>query len=410
MNKHIVFLAGRYTPEISANVNCIKNVICELIQRDYKISIVCASSTQNGLDKVDGVTVHRIKYTNYASRLSACKSKIGRSILVLGHFLKSVLLLPIYPNVTPSITNKVYKKLLEIQKNEGIDCVISVYQPYFPIKAALKFKKKFKSTPIVGYYLDVMKGANKPFGTTQQFYEILCDKAQKKDFSELDKLLLPECSRMYYDINYYSEHHGKMIYLNFPTLLRKSFVGEKVNRSMSLVYAGTTNKIYRNPARLIRLCTRLKEFYPDLVFHLYGSSDMRDELIQLALQSKGAFIYHGVVKKDIADMALQQADYLVNFGNNVSGMVPSKIFELISTGKSILHFTPGLADSSVRYLSQYPKSYIFDYQESDEELCTKIEGVFNKPVVDIDFDTIERLFLSATPRAVAEKIIEVIKE
>ena len=359
---------------------------------------------------VDDEVVHRIKYTNYASRLSDCKSKLKKFFLVLLHFLKSIILLPFYPNVTPSITHKAYKKLLEIQGNEGIDCLISVFHPYFPIKAAPKFKRKYNAIPVVGYYLDVMKGANKPFGTTQHFFEMLCDKAQKKDFAELDKVLLPECSRMYYDNKYYSEHHEKMTYLNFPTLLRENFVGENVDRSMNLVYAGTTNKIYRNPVRVIGLCTRLKEYYPNLAFHLYGASDMKDELRQLDTQSNGAFIYQGVVKKDVADLALRQADYLVNFGNNVSGMVPSKIFELISTGKPIIHFTPGTMDSSVEYLSKYPKSHILNYRESEEELLSKIKAVFETPVIDIDFDIIEGIFFSATPNAVAEKITEVIKE
>lgn len=410
MKKHIVFVVGRYTPEYSANVNCIKNVISELEQQDFKISIVCASTTHTGVDVVDNAVVHRIQYTNYASRLSACKSKMKKRVLVLGHFLKSVLLLPFYPNVTPSITCKVYRKLLEIQRSEGIDCLIGVFQPYFPIKASLKFKKAYKSIPVVGYYLDVMKGTNKPFGTTQHFFEMLCDKAQKKDFSKLDRVLLPECSWMYYDTEYYLELREKMIYLNFPTLLKENFIGETVKCSMNLTFAGTTNKIYRNPTKAIRLFTRLKEFYPNLVFNLYGGSNMRDELKQLESQSDGAFVYHGTVNKDVADTAIQQADYLVNFGNDVSGMVPSKIFELISTGKSIIHFTPGNEDSSVEYLNKYPKTHIMSYQESEEELLLKMKNVFDAKTIDIDFDTIERLFFSATPKAVAEKITAVMEE
>lgn len=408
MKKHIVFILEKYTPEYSANVNCIRNIVNELKQHDVKISVVCASNTTTGLDIIDGVTVHRIKYVNYASRLSTCESRFKKGLLVFGHLVKSVFLLPWYPNVTPFITNKVYKKLLDIQKNEQIDCVIGVFQPYFPIKSALKFKHKFKTIPVIGYYLDVMKGANKPFGTTQNFFEMLCDKSQKKDFAKFNKIFLPECSKVYYDIDYFAEYHGKIKYMNFPTLLKEYFTGEKINQSINLVYAGTTNNIYRNPTRAIKLFIQLKEIYPDMVFHLYGDSNMKYELKQLEAQSNGAFVYHGMVKKDEADVALQQADYLVNFGNNVRGMVPSKIFELIATGKSILHFTSGYGDSSLEYMQKYPKAKIIDYQNTDQEIISDLLNVLKEKRTHIDYNAIEKIFYTATPRAVSEEIFKIV--
>ena len=411
MKKHIVIILEGYTPDSSANINCIKNIVRELLkQEDVKISIVCASHTTTGLDTIDGTVVHRIKYRNYASKLSGCTSKLKKRFLILGHFFKSVLLLPLYPNVTPSITNKVYKELIKIQNTEGIDCLISVYQPYFPIKAALKFKKKFYSIPVIGYYLDVMKGANKPFGTTQRFFEMLCDRSQKKDFAKLDKIFLPECSKVYYDIKYFSEYHSKFKYLNFPTLLKEYFSGEKDSDSLNFVYAGTTNHAYRNPLRAINLLIKAHEHYHNIVFHLYGDSDMKDELKQLEIQSNGAFVYHGLVKKEVADNAIQQADYCVNFGNNVSGMVPSKIFELIATGKSIIHFTSGSGDSSLEYLRKYPKAIIIDYQETDEEILPNLIDALQEKRIYIDYDSIERIFYTATPKAVSNEIVKIIEK
>lgn len=410
MKKHIVFIVGSYAPEYSANVNCIRNVVRELKQQDVKISVVCASHTTTGLDIVEDIFVHRIKYRTYASRLSACKTKLGKKLLILGHFLKSVVLLPQYPNVTPSIANKVYKKLLDIQMNEQIDCVIGVFQPYFPIKSALKFKKKFKTIPVIGYYLDVMKGANKPFGTTQSFFEMLCDKSQKKDFAKLDKIFLPECSKIYYDIDYFFEFHDKIKYINFPTLLKEYYTGGNDSSTLNMVYAGTTNHVYRNPVRAINLIMKAHEYYPSIVFRLYGDSDMKDELKQLEMKSKGAFVYHGIVPKAVADVAIQQADYCINFGNDFRGMVPSKIFELIATGKSILHFTPGAGDSSLEYLQKYPKAKIMDYRDTDQEILSNLLNVLKEERIHIDYDSIERIFYTATPRAVSEEIISIVKK
>lgn len=408
MQKHIVFVMGKYVPESTANVNCIKNVVQVLKEQNYRVSIVSVSNIKTGTDIVDNASVHRIKYIDYASKLRNCKSKIRKSFLIIWHFIKSVFLLPFYPNVTPLISYKVYKNLIDIQNSEGIDCVIGVFRPYFSINALLRFKRKFPNIPAIGYYLDVMMGANKPLGSTQWLFEKLCYSAQKRDFSQLDKIFLPECSKMYYEIDLFSPYKDKIVYLNFPTLLKENYTGETQSTSMNLVYAGTTNSIFRNPKRAIEIFIKLKKRYPKLKFHLYGPSDMAHELKQLEKHAEGAFIYHGAVSKNEADAALQQADYCINFGNNVSGIVPSKIFELISSGKSIVHFTPGITDASLEYLKKYPKAHIIDYNKSDEEIISEMTNIFQIKRTDIDYNIIEQLFYSATPKAVSDKIIEII--
>lgn len=401
---------GKYVPENSANVNCIKNVVCVLNKQNYRVSIVSVSHIRTGLDIVDDVMVHRIKYTDYASKLQVCDSKIKKLMLIFGHFIKSVFLLPLFPNVTPLISYRVYKNLINIQKSEGIDCVIGVFRPYSSINAMFWFKRKYPYIPAIGYYLDIMMGANKPLGIPKWLFEKLCYAAHKKDFSKMDKIFLPEYSKIYYKTDRFAPYKDKIVYLNFPTLLKENYTGETQSTSMTLVYAGTTNSIYRNPKRAINIFIKLKKRYPDLVFHLYGSSDMADELKKLEELSGGAFVYHGIVKKEEADTALRQADYCINFGNNVSGMVPSKVFELISSGKSIIHFTPGVMDSSLEYLMKYPKTHIIDYSKSDEEIIIDLLDALQKERQNIDYNTIEQLFYSATPQAVSDKIIEIVAE
>ena len=91
-------------------------------------------------------------------------------------------------------------------------------------------------------------------------------------------------------------------------------------------------------------------------------------------------------------------------------MVPSKVFELISSGKSIIHFTPGVMDSSLEYLMKYPKTHIIDYSKSDEEIIIDLLDALQKERQNIDYNTIEQLFYSATPQAVSDKIIEIVAE
>lgn len=404
MEKHIVFVMGRFLPERSANVNCIENIIAEMQESGYQITVVCSSALKSEKTCIDKTDVYRTQYISYAHKLSRCKSLVLRKFLVLGHFLKSVFVLPIYPNVTPLITYKTYKKIVEIHENKKIDCVIGVFQPYFPIGAILKFKKKFTNIPVIGYYLDVMKGTNKPFGITQKMFEKMCDMTQTRDFSRLDRVILPECSRVYYESEKYAAVKEKISYLNFPTLLKKNYIGENATDSLVFAFAGTTNRIYRNPTRAIEIFLKLAMRKPGLTFHLYGASDMVKELKEFEKCSNGAFVYHGVVSKERADAVLKMADFCVNFGNDVLGMVPSKVFEMISLGKSIVHFTPGSTDSSSYYMKKYKKAHVVDVKKADEKIISELLDFMNKEKMDISFDEIENTFYSATPRAVACEI------
>ena len=406
--KNIVFVLEKYSPERSANVSCVENIIDVLKKEDCKITVICASEIKTGIDSIDGIEIHRIKHIPYGSKLNRCSSAVKKGFLKLIHFIKSVFVLPIYPNVTPVVSCKVFKRPIDIHRKHKIDCVICVFQPYFPVAAALMFKRLYSDISVLGYYLDVPKGANRPFGVPQSVFEKLCDNSQVRDFLKYDAVILPECSKMYYENEKYERFRNKIVYLNFPTFLKSNYVGDKSSDSLNFVYAGTTDSVYRNPLFSLSIFMELRKYRPELQFHLYGRSDIVDELRDIEKKTDGAFVYHGIVSKEEADLAIRNADYCVNYGNNVAGMVPSKVFELISTGKSIIHFTPGDSDSSKKYLEKYEKAHIVDCQRTNEEIVADFISFLDSEKTEIPYSALESIFYSATPEAVAKEILKMV--
>ena len=59
---------------------------------------------------------------------------------------------------------------------------------------------------------------------------------------------------------------------------------------------------------------------------------------------------------------------VINLGNTVINQIPSKIFELISSGKPIINFYFSKDDPSLKYFAKRPMCYSFnlsDYSETD---------------------------------------------
>ena len=58
----------------------------------------------------------------------------------------------------------------------------------------------------------------------------------------------------------------------------------------------------------------------------------------------------GRVSHTVAIQYMSEADFLLNIGNSISSMVPSKIFEYISTGKPIISIYSNINDSSQYFI------------------------------------------------------------
>lgn len=138
--------------------------------------------------------------------------------------------------------------------------------------------------------------------------------------------------------------------------LREARVGYST-AAKKLVYVGTLYPELRSPDYLLRLLEhliRMPEFN-NLEMHFYGGCAGSDSLFgnYTTLIGKNV-VAHGIVPREQALMAMQEADVLVNIGNQTPVQLPSKLVEYIWAGRPILNIASHESDSAAAYLDGHP--------------------------------------------------------
>lgn len=400
----IVFLLGKYYPETDANIICCNNIISKLQSDGNKVIVIAGTEDESSYGFVNGVEVYRVKNIESEKYNNRLKSKgIKKTAYKIARMVKSFIGISKFPDVEPQFSKSLFQVLERICEEQQVDCIIGAFRPYSTIKAMLLHKKNHSesNTKYVGYYLDVLGGAVKPFGAPKHLYDRLCVSADYKTFESLDTVLMAENGRIYYDKPLFDRVKEKIHYINFPMLVLKQ--GSTVsNNKRVFTYIGYLDKDYRNPTFVIKLFNQLSSEGYDLKLHLYGTSNMDDDISNLVDDT--ATFYHGRLNRDDVEQTLLDSDVLVSFGNNISGIVPSKIFELIGYKKPILHIVKDENDSSIQYMRDYPNSYILYENSGFDNAKDQVLSFLSRRESFMTDDYITRTFYSATPEA-STKII-----
>lgn len=118
-------------------------------------------------------------------------------------------------------------------------------------------------------------------------------------------------------------------------------------------------------------------------------------------------IYDQISHKEAVKL-VANADILVNFGNNIKEMTPSKIFEYMSYGKPIISTMPISDEPSAVYLRKYPISYLLEYNAIDyEREAIKLEEYINENIGKrIDFKLVKKIFYKNMPSHFCDVVIK----
>ena len=128
-----------------------------------------------------------------------------------------------------------------------------------------------------------------------------------------------------------------------------------------LFFAGSMPRNIRNPSFFLRLFGKMKE--ANIHLYIAGRSDYIREIKTLAQYDKRIHLL-GILPHEQIQRMYREADYLVNIGNNVEGMIPSKIFEYMSFGKPIVSTYRIKNDPCVEYLKCYGRAVLINEKES----------------------------------------------
>ena len=186
------------------------------------------------------------------------------------------------------------------------------------------------------------------YGWLNRWYE-------RKVFSQADVISVtnPQTQQRYAED--FPESATKLLVI--PPLLSLPKSGAKSTVPGRLVYIGTMYRNIREPGFLLELFRRaLKaDLSHDTELHCYGDvSSCLDIIAGYApLLGKRVF-FHGVVSREVAAQALDEAHFLINIGNETTYQLPSKVVEYAATGKPVINLAKSRMDSSVGFFAAYP--------------------------------------------------------
>lgn len=360
----------------SPNTICVKEVINELEKKGHK----CRIETKYGTAyKTNSSGYVDIKENNFILR-----SKLGYRIAILLSYFT-------WPRVVFDSIRSFNKYVKQAINEERPDCLIAYCNSYESLLVASKMKRlygnKFK---YIAYFLDsILSG---PCSTIMSLkrHDKLAIRAEYKVLSNADGIVMMKAAEKKY--NYFStdlKYFEKIKFLDLPLYIPKQI--NTVNRTnfpqeqFVLLFAGSMPFNIRNPHYLLDVLSKLS--LKNVHAYFAGTSDYMEVLNQYT-KSFPNIHYIGLLNHEQVLSYLQESDILVNIGNNLSGMVPCKIFEYMSIGKPILTTIKIDDDPSIIYYNRYGNCLVLN-ERCDVDLSVKqiekyvqlvIENKVNTPI------------------------------
>jgi len=410
---NIVFVINSYYPEMSAPAACMDKYI-QILKFEHSIDII------NPLNRIDPaplnddlIRVHEVYSWLWKCRIY-CEEKIRNkehvgfySFLMKAFKFKSFITSPFYyPSSMKWQLNKFSKVLEKIYLEKSIDVVISVSDPICCALSVLKFKKRHPEVKWINCFMD-------PFTFQPSKYRYVIFKNLRREKNYRNEVEIYNTA----DFNLFTEELYKMALSKFnqkpeKTYLMKYILNEIPSSTVStiheavdkirMVYAGTFLKDKRNPKYCLSVLSQMPEVELDMYIHFSNCDDVISQYLSKSIRRLSS-----VDRKRYCEIITNEYDILLNLGNNFSLQIPSKFYELISTGRPIVNFYQ-LKDSQYDMIERYPLGLNVGLNEADADIkiltfCKKMIGK------RLSFKEVEQLFPEhslETQYTIIKKLIE----
>ena len=387
---NIVVLTGPYHPVMGPASSCI-NIYIQKLKYKHNVIILCQkSSSKKNTFYDEKISVHYI--TNFVNNIRCFCSdykcnKIVNLLLILVRlygFIKSFFS---YPTRKSWLIDKYYNKLCELEKDLHIDLIISVSNPVCTHLAVKKYKKKNNSFKWITYNTD-------PFTYYTKSYKNVFDVKKRfvKNYkTEKSYYLDSDCNIFTEELYNHSLKKFKLLHVNnicFPYVLTDFNISilksESDNKLCKLVYAGSFNKEIRNPDYALSILKEVK----GICVQLYQSGDC-NEIIKKHSCSH-IKVFNTLTRSNYINLILGEADILINIGNSSRLQAPSKMLELLSTGKPIVNFYI-YKNSHYDMINHYPLGLNIGIDEVNpvkliEDFCFVMKGK------RLSYDKVKQIF------------------
>ena len=385
---HIVVLTGYYYPYTVPPAGCAKHYLLELAKK-HEVEIVCPPSnthyTQtlvkddikiNYINSLPNKVLSYIKTNQEEHRLPIITKFLFNVYRGL-RFLKGLVCIAPYETslITPYI-----KRLAAINRKTKIDLLISVSFDFYTHAAALEFKKAHSEIKWITYSTDPLAYSEvNPIERwkLQTAIHIEHDVYTLCDFCITTEEMVKNI------VEDYQISSEKVLGLPFLLLDKPLKLASQKKERPLIVYAGYLYYEIRNPRTMLEVFSRIKDV--DLHLHVTGDRHIRQMLTQ---KFPNNIVIDGLISRDKYLEKISEANVLINMCNTVKLQAPSKLTELVSTGKPIINFYYN-QDSGYRMIEKYPLGINIpngmDYDEAAAKVATFIKEN-NGKMIPFDID------------------------
>jgi glycosyltransferase involved in cell wall biosynthesis len=355
---HVIVVTGYYYPFLPPPGRCISPYIDNLALT-HELEIICSVYDRrfsddfiNGnirLNFVDGFSNKMKSYihTNRALDKHPIKTSMVSWIYRAGRFLFSWFKKDAYED--SSMVKPMYDRLEKLHKDRSIDVVISVSFPFYSHVAAYKFKQKHPEVRWVTFTTDPF--AYNEANPVADYKRRRAIALEQKIYDTCDYCISTE--ELYANlIDDFKIDSSKVLKLPFllttnPTDDNTPKTQER-SKPVEILYAGYLYHKIRNPKLMMEVFCSL----PDINFNMNVAGD-RICRKYLAGQFPSHIKIRGLVSREKYLELLTVNDVFVNLSNTIRLQAPSKLLELVSTGKPIINFYHH-EDSGYHIVEKYP--------------------------------------------------------
>lgn len=394
----------------SASGLCIINDAVELKKRGWNVDIITCGTKDYSKNNA-GINFYYINPKLFIHNQKRARGKYKKKFWENMYRLQVLFYSLVWPLNAPIFVCRLKKMVDSIIKNNSYDAVVPVYTQIDALLAVYWIKKKNSSFKAIAYFIDSLSAGPKPRLLSKRGKLNRGLKWEKQLCSIMDGIVYMESSRSHHekfskDFDYYE----RTVFLDIPAFVRRFVrdkeIEKKNNEKIIITYVGSMPLRIRNPEYAFRVLSSLQGVNVEI--RVIGVSELEAK----SINTYGLEVYW-LGRKPHAEIEqfFVQSDVLLNIGNNIPSMVPSKVFEYISYKKPIVSFSPIENEPSSEYLRKYGYSCIInENEEFDRNVHMVNDFLKDLPMVKYSDEELEELFYYNTPKAFAEYLEGVCKK
>lgn len=375
----ILIVTDKYFPKALANAICAQNIAEVYASQGHDVQIIAYEDAGIKIPETyHGISVHavktdlRLRLFYYASNFPKEKyAPLARSVASFLSKTRKLLLLPWNPLYSLSFPYRILRKMEMLHQQSPFDLVISVYASFENALSGMWFKNRHPECQWCLYTLDT-------FVNQRQAW--LPEKYRRAAFwlpkflDSADLFVYMKSREKEYPEEIYRKWKHKMYPSDIPLMhdtVSKPSVPHSDSEEETWIYAGSLGLPHYDTADAIRVFLALPDIGKKRVLHIYSRGPEFEMLKKQEAETNGKIRCHDYVDHETLQQLYCQADIL--FSLKTSDQISAKIFEYMTFGKPVVHFSGCAADPNAGYIKQYDLGIVAEtYAYSAEDLAVQI--------------------------------------